>query len=939
MNQHISIEDLNPLDYILVKGARVHNLKNIDVAIPRDKLVVVTGLSGSGKSSLAFETLYAEGQRRYVESLSSYARQFLGRLDKPDVDYIHGISPAVAIEQRVNSRNPRSTVGTTTEIYDYLKLLFARIGQTISPVSGKLVTRHTPGAVADYVTSQPLNSRVYLSCPLNLHDKSLEERIRVLLQQGFSRFFHDGRLQRIDSFLEEKPDSIILPALLVGRLMIQEPLDQSLWSQVADFAHTAFLEGQGTCHVHVEDTSGKIETHAFSSQFEADGISFEEPSVHLFSFNNPFGACKTCEGFGKILGIDEDLVIPDQSLSVYAGAVACWKGEKMSEWQEDFILKAEDYGFPIHTPYFELSPIHKKLLWDGARELPGIRPFFQMVEANLYKIQYRVLLSRFRGRTDCPDCQGTRLRKDAGYVKVGGKSIIELVLFTVEDLRQFFTQLHLPDHQQHIANRLLTEINNRLLYLCDVGLGYLQLNRLSSTLSGGESQRINLATSLGSSLVGSMYILDEPSIGLHPRDTKRLVKVVERLRDEGNTVIVVEHDDAFMHAADHLLDLGPEAGALGGHVVFSGTLDQLPKASQSYTAQYLTGERKIPVPISRRAWKKQLVVEGALENNLKDLKVVFPLGVLTAVTGVSGSGKTSLIKDILYPALKKRLGMHADRTGKYGRLTGDVFELTDVEMVDQNPIGKSSRSNPTTYLKIYDEIRALYAGLPAAKAQGFKPATFSFNVPGGRCEVCEGDGTVTIEMQFMADLTLPCENCKGKRFKEEVLEVKYHGKSIADVLDMTVDEAIEFFQHSSIDKRIAEKFKPLQEVGLGYIGLGQSASTLSGGEAQRVKLAWFLSRGAGEGKRLFIFDEPTTGLHVHDVNKLLAAFHALLEKGHSVLVIEHHMDVVKCADWVIDLGPEGGPDGGQLVAAGTPEDLLKVKESYTAKALAETMKK
>lgn len=932
MNSTINIESLDPLDYIIVKGARVHNLKNIDVAVPREKLVVITGLSGSGKSSLAFETLYAEGQRRYVESLSSYARQFLGRLDKPDVDYIHGISPAVAIEQRVNSRNPRSTVGTSTEIYDYLKLLFARIGFTYSPVSGQPVTRHKPGDVADFVIKMEPNKRVFITCPFQLHGNSPADRARILLQQGFSRLFHNGEILRLSDLAEKPKNFPKMAELLVGRVISGENLN---WSELADFAQTAFNEGQGRCFVHVPELNISAE---FSNAFEADGISFEEPSVHLFSFNNPYGACKTCEGYGSITDIDEDLVIPDKSLSVYEGAVACWKGDKFNEWKNAFVLAAPNYQFPIHTPYCELSELHRKLLWDGAKELPGIWQFFKMVEENLYKIQYRVLLSRFRGKTTCPDCRGSRLRKDAGYVKVGGKSIIDLVLMTVDDLRNFFLDLKISEHDENIARRILIEINNRLEYLSDVGLGYLNLNRLSSSLSGGESQRINLATSLGSSLVGSMYILDEPSIGLHPRDTSRLVQVVKKLRDEGNTVIVVEHDEAFMRAADHIIDLGPDAGAHGGHVVFSGPWNELKNAQNSHTANYLLGKSFIPVPVSRRKWSKRIVIEGAKENNLKNLTVEIPLGVLTAVTGVSGSGKTSLIRDVFYPALKRAIGQYADKAGKFSRITGDFKDITDVEMVDQNPIGKNSRSNPCTYIKAYDEIRNLFSGLPASKTRNFKPATFSFNVPGGRCDVCEGDGNVTIEMQFMANITLTCENCKGKRFKDEVLEVQYRGKNIADILDLTVDEALAFFSETPADKRISDKLKPLQDVGLGYIRLGQSSSTLSGGEAQRVKLAFFLSRGLADGRRFFIFDEPTTGLHVHDVRKLLDAFDALIRNGHSILVIEHHLEVIKCSDWVIDLGPEGGPKGGNLVGAGTPEHIASLSHSYTGKALAPMLK-
>jgi excinuclease ABC subunit A len=933
-----SIEDLDPQNFIIIKGARVHNLQNVDVAIPRDKLVVITGLSGSGKSSLAFETLYAEGQRRYVESLSSYARQFLGRLDKPDVDYIKGISPAIAIEQKVKTQNPRSTVGTSTEIYDYLKLLFARIGRTYSPVSGAEVKRHTVTDVVDAITALPTGTRAMLCAPVIVKAKrSLQQELLIYQQQGFSRLWVKGEIVRIEDAIAEAKD---LDAgsveLLVGRVTVRQ--DDDFVAELADMARTCFFEGQGTCKLYVFDENGKISKSVFSNRFEADGMQFEEPSVHLFSFNNPYGACKTCEGYGKILGIDEDLVIPDKSLSVYEGAVSCWKGDKLSEWQEQFIMHARDYDFPIHKPYYELSAAQKKLLWEGGREISGINDFFRFVEENLYKIQYRVLLSRYRGRTTCPDCQGTRLRKDAGYVKVGGKSIMELVLMPVKDLAVFFGHLTLNSHEQAVAQRILTEIKNRLGFLNNVGLGYLTLNRLSSTLSGGESQRINLATSLGSSLVGSMYILDEPSIGLHPADTDKLVQVVKNLRDEGNTVIVVEHDEEFMRQADELIDMGPAAGIHGGKVVFQGNHQALLKTDESLTARYLTGKMIIDVPSHRRKWSRYIEVKGARENNLKNLNVKFPLGVLTAVTGVSGSGKTSLVKQILVPALTKLIGGYGEKTGQFDKIEGHWRDIASVELVDQNPIGKSSRSNPVTYLKVYDDIRTLYATLPAARNSGFKPAHFSFNVPGGRCDVCEGEGTVTIEMQFMADITLVCENCKGKRFKEEILDVKYRDKNISDILDLSVDEAMEFFgnhpKRTVFDQRIAQKLKPLQDVGLGYIKLGQSSTTLSGGEAQRVKLAYFLSKGVSEGKSFFVFDEPTTGLHFHDIKKLLDAFQALIEKGHTVLVIEHNLDVIKCADWVIDLGPEGGDRGGEIVFEGIPEDLVKHPSSLTGKYLA-----
>lgn len=938
MAKKINLEDLDPQEFIIIKGARVHNLKNIDLAIPRDKLVVITGLSGSGKSSLAFETLYAEGQRRYVESLSAYARQFLGRLDKPDVDYIKGISPAIAIEQKVNTKNPRSTVGTSTEIYDYLKLLFSRIGITVSPVSGSEVKRHTITNVVDVLAALKENTKVYIATPVHVKAKrTLNQELGILQQKGFSRILVKGVVQKIEDALQTKKmlhDHDV--EVLVGRLAVRKEDDFN--GEAADMVNMAFGEGNGDCIVHVVDEEGTIKkTQPFSTRFELDGLTFEEPTEHLFSFNNPYGACKTCEGYGKILGIDEDLIIPDKSLSIYEGAVSCWKGDKLSEWQTAFIKQANDYDFPIHKPYYDLSAAHKKLLWEGGREMEGINAFFKMVEENLYKIQYRVLLSRYRGKTTCPDCQGTRLRKDAGFVKVGGKSIIDMVLLPVIELKELFESLKFTDHQKKVASRILIEINNRISYLCDVGLGYLNLNRLSSSLSGGESQRINLATSIGSSLVGSMYILDEPSIGLHSRDTERLVHVVKNLRNEGNTVIVVEHDEEFMRSADELIDMGLHAGIHGGEVIFQGTHKDVLREKDSLTAQYLTGKLKIEVPTVRRKWSKYIEITGARENNLKNINVKFPLGVLTVISGVSGSGKTSLVKTILAPGLKKMFGGYSEKTGDHDKITGNVKDIAGVEMVDQNPIGKSSRSNPVTYLKIYDEIRNLYSTLPHSKQQGFKPSHFSFNVPGGRCEVCEGEGTVTIEMQFMADINLLCDNCKGQRFQDDVLEVKYREKNISAILQMSVDEAIDFFQNhpkaTTLDQKIAQKLQPLQDVGLGYVKLGQSSNTLSGGEAQRVKLAYFLSKGVSEGKQFFIFDEPTTGLHFHDVQKLLDSFNALIVKGHTVIVIEHNMEVIKSADWIIDLGPEGGAEGGGLVFEGTPEDLVKVKNSYTAQYL------
>lgn len=925
---------------IFIKGARVHNLKNIDVEIPRNKLVVVTGLSGSGKSSLAFETLYAEGQRRYVESLSAYARQFLGRLDKPDVDYIHGISPAIAIEQKVNTSNPRSTVGTTTEIYDYLKLLYARVGKTISPVSGKEVKRHTVSDVTDTVATLSEGTRLAIVCPLTPKaGRSAAEEVAVLLQQGFSRAVIRDEMVRLD----EMPDKELKKLnaedifLLIDRLSA-DTTDETL-ARVADSAQTAFFEGGGNCILLVYGKEKTPEKKIpFSNKFELNGIIFEEPSVNLFTFNNPYGACKTCEGFGWVLGIDEDLVVPDKTLSVYEGAIAAWKGDKLSEWKTDFVKKSSKKDFPVHRAYYDLSETEKELLWRGDKDINGIFDFFKYVEEQTYKIQYRVLLSRYRGRTVCPDCKGTRLRHDANYVKVGGMSISELVLMPVDDALAFFHSIKLTAQEQKVGSRLLLEVKNRLQFLHDVGLGYLTLNRRSNSLSGGESQRINLATSLGSSLVGSMYILDEPSIGLHSRDTERLIGVIKSLRDLGNTVIVVEHDEDIIREADYIIDIGPAAGRLGGEVVFSGDASAIEKDTKGFTGPYLSGKMKIPVPSKRRTWKNSLNLVGARENNLKNVTVEFPLEILTAVTGVSGSGKTTLVKQVLYPALMKHFGGSGEKGGAHEKLEGNFSRIDAVELVDQNPIGKSSRSNPVTYLKAYDEIRALYSNQPQAKHDGLKPSHFSFNVPGGRCDVCEGEGTVTIEMQFMADVTLQCDNCKGKRFKEEVLNIGYRGKNISDILSLTVEEAITFFgEDDKAGKKIADKLRPLADVGLGYVKLGQASSTLSGGEAQRVKLAYFLSKGINDGRKLFIFDEPTTGLHFHDINKLMDAFNALIEKGHTIIVIEHNLDVVKCCDWVIDMGPEGGNAGGKVVFAGTPEELAKNKESYTAGYLREKL--
>ena len=979
----IPFDQLDPREFIIIKGARVHNLKNISVAIPRNLFIVITGLSGSGKSSLAFDTLYAEGQRRYVESLSSYARQFIGRMDKPDVDYIKGISPAVAIEQKVNTRNPRSTVGTSTEIYDYLKLLFARIGKTISPVSGKEVKRHTVEDVVNTLSAYPDDTKVILSSPLFLHaGRTIEEELNVLLQKGFVRVVVSDTVYKVEELLEKeksafikqlgetlglnsKPKKVVkkkkkkpdedeideyesgnetnaqeLIKVIIDRFSIIKD-DEANNSRIADSLQTAFFEGHGDCTAEILSGEKKSVKINFSNKFELDGISFEEPSTQLFSFNNPYGACKRCEGFGSIIGIDEDLVIPDKSLSVYDGAIVCWRGEKMKEWNEKLIKTSYKFDFPIHRPIYDLTPEERLLLWNGNEYFGGLNEFFKWVEAQAYKIQYRVMLSRYRGRTNCPDCMGTRLRSDANYVKVGGKSITEIVLQPVEENLPFFQSLKLNKYEEQVSKRILLEIKNRLNFLYNVGLGYLSLNRLSNTLSGGESQRINLATSLGSSLVGSMYILDEPSIGLHPRDTHRLISVLKSLRDAGNTLIVVEHDEEIMQAADQLIDIGPEAGRNGGELVFQGNYKEILKDKNSLTGKFLSGREKIALPGTRRKSKSYISIEGARENNLKNLSVRFPLGILNVVTGVSGSGKTSLVKKVLYPALKKIHGGFGDQSGAFDKISGDYNKITAVEFVDQNPIGKSSRSNPVTYVKAYDEVRALYSDLPLSRGRKYKPSHFSFNVEGGRCEVCEGEGEVRIEMQFMADIHLVCENCHGKRFRSEILDVEYKGKNIADILDLTVDEAIEFFSNpvksSGHDNKIANKLKPLADVGLGYIKLGQSSSTLSGGEAQRVKLASFLGKGSHNDHTYFIFDEPTTGLHFQDIRKLLKAFDMLIAQGNSILVIEHNPDVIKCADWVIDMGPEGGSRGGTIVFEGTPDDLVNCDTSYTATFLKEKL--
>jgi excinuclease ABC subunit A len=924
--------------FIEIKHARVHNLKNISLQIPLNQFIVVTGVSGSGKSSLAFDTLFAEGQRRYVESLSSYARQFLGRINKPEVDYIKGIPPAIAIEQKVNTRNPRSTVGTSTEIYDYLKLLFARIGKTYSPLSGREVSRHAVSDVVDSILSYPETTRALILSPLKLNKgRSLLQEAGLLLQKGFSRLEKDEEIIRIDELLATSDEALCngICNVVIDRVVVQP--DEDTQSRLADSVQTAFFEGNGECIVKILDTGKKVENR-FSNQFEADGMLFEEPSVHMFSFNNPVGACPVCEGYGKVIGIDEDLVVPNKSLSIYQEAIACWRGEKMSEWKDSLIYSAEKFNFPIHKPFYQLSHEQKSLLWTGNSYFEGLNSFFKLLEENSYKIQYRVMLSRYRGKTTCPECKGSRLKKEAGYVKIAGKSLQELVLMPASELKLFFGQLKLESHDWQIAKRILIEITNRLTFLCDVGLGYLTLNRLSSSLSGGESQRINLATSLGSSLVGSLYILDEPSIGLHSRDTQQLIHVLKKLQQIGNTVFVVEHDEEIIRAADQVIDIGPLAGQLGGEIVFQGNHEELVKKPESLTTKYLTGIERIEVPKQRRKWSNYLEINGARENNLKNLNIKFPLNTLTVVTGVSGSGKSSLVSKILYPALIKIMGGYGERTGHHDTLTGDYQLLSAIEFIDQNPIGKSSRSNPVTYLKAYDEIRKLYADQQAAKIQGLKPSHFSFNVDGGRCDECQGEGTIKVEMQFLADVYLVCESCGGKRFKEDILEVRYREKNIDDILNLTINQALELFSggKTSTEKKIVKRLQPLQDVGLGYVKLGQSSSTLSGGESQRVKLASFLAQEK-DSPTLFIFDEPTTGLHFHDIRKLLDSFNALISRGHSIIIIEHNLEVIKSADWVIDLGPEGGDRGGELVFEGTPEDLIKKNNSYTGQALKEKL--
>jgi len=922
MTQNLST--LDPKKFILIKGATMHNLKGIDVAIPRNKLVVITGLSGSGKSSLAFDTLYAEGQRRYVESLSAYARQFLGKLNKPKVDYIKGISPAIAIEQKVNTTNARSTVGTSTEIYDYIKLLYARIGKTFSPISGQEVIKHSVTDIIEFVKTFEQDAKLLLLAPLHLEEgRDYKTTLQILEQQGYARVKIDGNVVRLSDVQTFDFSSI---ELVVQRLVVNH--DEDFYYRLGDAVQLAFYEGKGTCHVENLDTRS---IHSFSNKFEMDGMTFNEPNEYLFSFNNPYGACPTCEGYGNIIGIDEDLVIPNSALSLYENCIQPWRTDSYNSYKFPLLHHAEQYGISIHKPWFQLTDEQRQIVWQGNKDFEGLHKFFKDLEKESYKIQNRVLLSRYRGKTKCPTCQGTRLKKEAGYVKIGGKSISELVDLPINELAEFFKQLQLSQHDAEVAKRLLIEINSRIGFLMNVGLTYLSLNRNSNSLSGGESQRINLATSLGSSLVGSMYILDEPSIGLHSKDSEQLVAVLKHLRDLGNTVIVVEHDEEIMRQADYIIDIGPEAGSYGGEIVAEGTFDTILK-SQSLTAKYLNDQMRIEVPKIRRKSNDFIKVIGAREHNLKNIDVSFPLHTLCVVTGVSGSGKSTLVRNILYPAMQKQIGGYGDRVGHFTALEGSFQQIKNVEFIDQNPIGRSSRSNPVTYIKAYDEIRDLFANEKLSKIRNYAAKHFSFNVEGGRCEVCKGDGEVTIEMQFMADVHLECEACEGKRFKKEVLEVKFADKNINDILELTVSDAVQFFQTHQ-QKKIVQKLQPLLDVGLGYVQLGQSSSTLSGGEAQRIKLASFLVKGAQKDKTLFIFDEPTTGLHFHDIKKLLDSFHALIENGHSVIVIEHNLDLIKCADYIIDLGLEGGKNGGNLLFQGTPEALLKVKESYTARYL------
>jgi excinuclease ABC subunit A len=925
----IDLSTLDPKKNIIIKGAQVHNLKNVDVAIPRNKLVVITGLSGSGKSSLAFDTLYAEGQRRYVESLSSYARQFLGRLDKPKVEYIKGIAPAIAIEQKVNTTNARSTVGTSTEIYDYIKLLYARVGRTFSPISGQEVKKNTVTDVVADVKQLPIDSKWLLLAPIHLEKgRQLEDKLNVLLQQGFARILVDGEMVRLDELPKNLSKKEIF--LIIDRIVVKE--EEEFYNRLADAVQTAFFEGKGICYLQELNAEKRF---SYSNNFELDGITFLEPNVHLFSFNNPYGACPVCEGYGNIIGIDAELVLPNTSLSIFENAIFPWRGESMSWFRDELVKNAYKFDFPIHKPYFELTDAQKELLWTGNQYFQGLNDFFKELEEKNYKIQNRVMLSRYRGKTKCNTCKGKRLRVEASYVKINGKTVSDLVDLPIRHLVTFFKNIDLNEYEKQIAKRLLIEINNRLSFLTEVGLDYLTLNRNSATLSGGESQRINLATSLGSSLVGSMYILDEPSIGLHPKDTERLIKVLLSLRDLGNTVIVVEHDEDIMKASDMIIDIGPEAGTHGGNLVAQGTYDEILK-SDSLTSQYLNGNLEIAVPKKRRPFKNHIEIKGARENNLQNIDVTFPLDVLTVITGVSGSGKSTLVKKILFPALQKKIDNAGEKAGQFTEMTGSFSHIKHIEYVDQNPIGRSSRSNPVTYIKAYDDIRDLYAKEKLSKIRGYQAKHFSFNVDGGRCDSCKGEGTINVEMVFMADVQLHCEACNGKRFKKEVLEVTFEGKNINDILTMTIDDAIDFFATHKQTK-INQKLQPLQDVGLGYVQLGQSSSTLSGGEAQRIKLASFLVKGATKDKALFVFDEPTTGLHFHDIKKLLASFDALIEKGHSIIVIEHNLDLIKCADWIIDLGPEGGENGGKLLGAGTPESLVKMKESITATYLKEKL--
>ena len=917
---------LDPKKNIIIKGAQVHNLKNLDVAIPRNKLVVITGLSGSGKSSLAFDTLYAEGQRRYVESLSSYARQFLGRLDKPKVEYIKGIAPAIAIEQKVNTTNARSTVGTSTEIYDYLKLLFARIGKTYSPISGQEVKKNTVSDVINAVQSFDIDSKWLLLAPIHLENgRALEDKLKALLQQGFSRILFNNDMIRLDEIDGHTLDNKNI-LLIIDRIVVKE--EEEFYNRLADAVQTAFYEGKGDCYLQELNTEKR---YSYSSNFELDGITFLEPNVHLFSFNNPYGACPVCEGYGNIIGIDEELVVPNTALSIYENAIFAWRGESMGWYRDELVNNAYKFDFPIHKPFFQLSEADKTLLWKGNSFFTGLTTFFKDLEEKNYKIQNRVMLSRYRGKTKCYSCKGKRLRIESSYIKIDGKTVSDLVDLPIKKLTTFFAELQLSEFDKKVAKRLLIEINNRMNFLIEVGLEYLSLNRNSSTLSGGESQRINLATSLGSSLVGSMYILDEPSIGLHPKDTERLITVLLSLRDLGNTVIVVEHDEDIMKAADMIIDIGPEAGTHGGELVAQGTYAEILK-SNSLTSQYLNGKLEIAVPRIRRKWGTYIEILGARENNLQNVDVKFPLEVLTVITGVSGSGKSTLVKKILFPAMQKKLDGVGEKAGQFTEMRGYYHKIHHIEYVDQNPIGRSSRSNPVTYIKAYDDIRELYAKEKLSKIRGYLPKHFSFNVDGGRCETCKGEGSINVEMVFMADVQLPCETCNGKRFKKEVLEIYFEGKNIDDILTMTIDDALAFFKEANLTK-IVQKLQPLQDVGLGYVQLGQSSSTLSGGEAQRIKLASFLVKGSTKEKALFVFDEPTTGLHFHDIKKLLTSFDALIDKGHSIIVIEHNLDLIKCADYIIDLGPEGGENGGQILAVGTPEEIIKNKKSITGKYL------